>query len=134
MLSKGVPVNPGELPTSPRAGCGSTQPERNQVPRERRVSHGKRTNPRRGVPVAKGDRRRPGRVGEQSYEPILPLKVANRRAPRKGAATIPTGGKGRTGRRIDGAPHTRDIELEKYVKWNSVDQLTGKGAGPASLT
>ena len=98
------------------------------------MSHGKRTNPRRGVPVAKGDRRRPGRVGEQSYEPIVPLKVANRRAPRKGAATIPTGGKGRTGRRIDGAPHTRDIELEKYVKWNSVDQLTGKGAGPASLT
>src|SRR5262252_2018153 len=36
-----------------RAGCGSAQPEENQVPRETRVSHGKRTGPRRGVPAAK---------------------------------------------------------------------------------
>src|SRR5262249_30327464 len=55
MLSKGIPVNPGELPTPVRTGYGSTQPERNQVPREMRASHG----------------RRQGRVGEQSYEPIV---------------------------------------------------------------
>ena len=30
-------------------------------------------------PVAKGDRRRQLRVDEQSYEPIVPMKVANRR-------------------------------------------------------
>src|SRR5215471_19775574 len=63
-----------------RAGCGSARPEANQVPRETRVSHGKRTGPRRGVPVAKGDRRWRGRVGEQSYAPIVPTKAANRRA------------------------------------------------------
>jgi hypothetical protein len=103
--------------------------EWNQVPRERRASHGKRTNPRRGVPVAKGDRRRPGRVGEQSYEPILPLKVANRRAPRKGAATVPTGGKGRTGGRIDGAPHTRDIELGKVCQMELSRITEGANAG-----
>jgi hypothetical protein len=46
------------------------------------------------------------RVGEQSYEPIVPVKVGNRRAPKgsKGAATVPTGGKGRTGRRIGRCP------------------------------
>jgi hypothetical protein len=84
MLSKGIPVNPGELPISPRTGRGSAQPEANQVPMETRASHGKRTNPQRGVPAAKGDRRRQGRIGEQSYEPILPMKVANRRAPERG--------------------------------------------------
>jgi hypothetical protein len=63
-----------------RAGCGSAQPEENQVPRETRVSHGKRTGPRRGVPAAKGDQRWQGRVGEQSYAPIVPMKAGNRRA------------------------------------------------------
>src|SRR5262252_9916004 len=63
-----------------RAGCGSAQPEKNQVPREARVSHGKRTGPRRGVPAAKGDQRWRGRVGEQSYAPIVPTKAGNRRA------------------------------------------------------
>ena len=43
------------------------------------MSHGKRTDPRRGVPAAKGDRRWQGRVGEQSYAPIVPTKAANRR-------------------------------------------------------
>ena len=31
-------------------------------------------------PAAKGDRRRQLRVGEQSYDSILPMKVENRRA------------------------------------------------------
>jgi len=36
---------------------------------------------------------RPGRVAEQSYEPIVPMKVENRRAMRAPvAATLPTGG------------------------------------------
>jgi hypothetical protein len=54
------------------------------VPREARASHGKRTDPLRGVPAVKGDRRPQERVGEQSYEPILPMKVGNRRAPERG--------------------------------------------------
>jgi hypothetical protein len=35
-------------------------------------------------PAAKGDRRWRARVGEQSHEPIVPVKVANRRAPEMG--------------------------------------------------
>ena len=40
-----------------------------------------------------------GRMNEQSYDPIVPVKVGNRRAP-QGAATEPTGGKGETTVRI----------------------------------
>jgi len=39
------------------------------------------------------DRRKHGRMLEQSYDPIVPMKVGNRRAPARGAATEPTGGK-----------------------------------------
>ena len=71
---------PRRAPDLSRAGCGSAQPEKNQVPRETRAFHGKRTDPRRGVPAAKGDRRGQERVGEQSYAPIVPMKAGNRRA------------------------------------------------------
>jgi len=69
MLSRGLPVNPGELPISHEQGTGSAQPKKNQVPRETRVSHGKRTDPRRGVPAAKGDRRWQGWVGSSRMTP-----------------------------------------------------------------
>ena len=60
-------------------------PIRNEPgPRETRASPGKRTDPQRGVPANKGDRRRQEGVGEQSYEPIVPMKVGNRRAPARG--------------------------------------------------
>jgi len=39
-------------------------------------------------PAAKGDRRRQLRVGEQSYESILPMKVENRRASERGGHGI----------------------------------------------
>ena len=32
-------------------------------------------------------------MDEQSYEPVVPVKVGNRRVP-QGTATVPTGGKG----------------------------------------
>jgi hypothetical protein len=50
----------------------------NQVPRETRASHGKRTNLDEENPLPRA------RVGEQSYEPIVPAKVENRRAPERG--------------------------------------------------
>jgi hypothetical protein len=53
MLSNGFPRNPGELPVS-------------SLPRE--------------VLTAKGNRRRPEQMDEQSYDPIVPVKVGNRRA------------------------------------------------------
>jgi hypothetical protein len=33
-----------------------------------------------GVLTAKGNRRRPGKMDEQSYDPVVPVKVGNRRA------------------------------------------------------
>ena len=39
-------------------------------------------------PVAKGDQRRQLRVAEQSYEPMVPMKVENRRAPARGGHGI----------------------------------------------
>jgi hypothetical protein len=45
------------------------------------------------------DRRKQGRMLEQSYDPIVPMKVGNRRAP-QGAAGEPTGGKGEASVRI----------------------------------
>ena len=39
-------------------------------------------------PAAKGNRRRQLRVGEKSYEPIVPMKVENRRAPARGGHDI----------------------------------------------
>ena len=56
---KGHPRNPGELPISFRVRAQK-------------------------VPDVKGDRRRSGRMDEQSYEPIVPVKVGNRRAPERG--------------------------------------------------
>jgi len=63
-------MNPGELPIS-----SSTREER-RPPRE-----------------TVGDR---GRDGRQSYDPIVPVKVGNRRAS-EGAATVPTEGRGEQG-------------------------------------
>jgi hypothetical protein len=39
-------------------------------------------------PVAKGNRRQQLRADEQSYEPIVPMKVENRRAPARGGHGI----------------------------------------------
>ena len=32
------------------------------------------------VPIAKGNRKRPGQMDEQSYDPVVPVKAGNRRA------------------------------------------------------
>jgi hypothetical protein len=45
-------------------------------------------NPQREKPVAKGDRRRQLRIEEKSYEPIVAMKVENRRAPTRGGHGI----------------------------------------------
>ena len=88
MLSSGFPVNPGELPAS-RARWARVPPN---PKRTGSLEHEGRSmeanNPQRGKPVAKGNRRRQLRVDEQSYEPIVPRKVENRRAPARGGHGI----------------------------------------------
>jgi hypothetical protein len=52
---KEIPANPGELPTSPVIWViGSAQAQMEPGPRGRRVSPGKRMNPRRGKPCCQG--------------------------------------------------------------------------------
>ena len=75
MLPRGLPRNRRELPISSHT--------------ERNASHiGRYVTPR-------VDRRGHGEMAEQSYNPVVPAKVGNRRA-LQGAATEPTGGKGET--------------------------------------
>jgi len=95
MLSSGFPANPGELSASrARWACVPPNPKRTGSPGARGSLHGKRMNPRREKPVAKGNRRWQRRVDEQSYEPMVPLKVENRRAPVKGRPRYPLEGRG----------------------------------------
>ena len=63
--------------------------------RSKQASHG--GTGRQGRPESS-----PGRMDEQSYDPIVPEKVENRRAmPAAVAATLSTGGKGGTSRRLE---------------------------------
>ena len=89
MLSQGLPVNPGELAASREQwALRAAQPKAHQVPWSTRVAPWEANNPQRGKPVAKGNRRRQPRVVEQSYEPMVPMKVENRRAPERGGHGI----------------------------------------------
>ena len=88
MLSRGLSANPGELPTSLEIGSGYAQPEGTRSPGHEGSPAGSEATLDEEKPVAKGDRRRQLRVGEQSYEPIVPLKVENRRAPARGGHGI----------------------------------------------
>ena len=81
---KGTPCEPRRALYLSRTGRRFSPTRMEPGPEGNEGVPGKRTNPRRGVPATKGDQRRQGRVGEQSYEPIVPVKVANRRAPARG--------------------------------------------------
>jgi hypothetical protein len=82
MFPQGLPRNSRELPISSHTT-------------EERLWHGSG-----GTCTPRVDRRGHERMAEQSYNPIAPRKVGNRRASRKGAATVPTGGKGEASVRI----------------------------------
>ena len=47
-----------------------------------------------GKPAVEGNQRQRATGWEESYDPIVPMKVGNRRATEVVAATGPTGGKG----------------------------------------
>jgi hypothetical protein len=97
---KGTPREPRRARYLSRTGPRFSPTRMEPGPEGNEGVPGKRTNPRRGVPATKGDQRWQERVGEQSYEPIVPVKVGTAGLP-KGAATVSTGGKGGTGRCID---------------------------------
>ena len=86
---KGISREPRRAPCLCRmVGVGPAQPKHDQVPGDEGSPHRKRTNPQREKPAAKGNRRQQLRADEQSYEPIVPMKVENRRAPARGGHGI----------------------------------------------
>src|SRR5215471_5398650 len=122
MLSSGFPVNPGELPTSPEPG-ESVQPDRNgtRSPRETRASPGKRTDPPRGVPVTKGDRKRQEGSRRAVVRTHSTDEAGEPQGSRKGRPRYPLEGRGE---QVDASTRSRIRETQNSrtdVKWNSVD-------------
>ena len=88
MLSKGSPVNPGELAISSEdcAKVSRIRSETGPVGQEGVPTGANVPSPKSAV--AKGNQRRQRRIAEQSYEPIVPVKVGNPRAPARGGQGI----------------------------------------------
>src|SRR5262249_16736285 len=102
-------------------------------PGEARGSPGKRIDPQRGEPATKGDGRGQEGVGEQSYEPIVPTKGGNRRAPARGGH----GTHGREGENRE--PHrlvpenARHRTRERMSNGTQSTSRTGKGGSGAEI-
>ena len=88
MLIKGLPVNPGELPASPHIWAQVAPNPKTPGLRRARVASGRSERPSSGVSCDQGKPEAQARAGEQSYEPIVPMKVENRRAPARGGHGI----------------------------------------------
>ena len=93
MLIKGLPVNPGELTTSPDIWARLRPTQSNQVPWGTRGSPGEAKKPSTRRTCGQGQPEAQARAGEQSYESIVPMKVENRRAPAKGRPWYPLEGR-----------------------------------------
>ena len=101
-LPQGLPRNAGELSISSIFRVWHSPSPMCQALSRRDACFKERTSIPLEVSAGKGDRSRPGRMVEQSYDPIVPMKVENRRAMRSAvAATLSTGGKGGTSRRLE---------------------------------
>jgi len=119
MLSKGFPVNPGELPTSPEQWV-RFRPTQSKPGLEGHEGFppGSEQALDAEKPVAKGDQRRQLRVDEQSYKSMVPMKVENRRALAKRRPRYPLEGRDE---QVDVSAQCHRYETQnsrKYVKWN----------------
>jgi hypothetical protein len=88
MLTKGLPVNPGELPASPQLGHLVAPNQKTPGLRGARAAPERSERPSSGVSCRQGKPEAQARAGEQSYDSILPMKVENRRAPARGGHGI----------------------------------------------
>src|ERR1700756_1894343 len=62
------------------------------------------------------DRRKHGRMLEQSYDPIVPMKVGNRRAPASGGRPRnPLEGRGKQAYESAERKHSETLSSERYV-------------------
>ena len=88
MLTKGLPVNPGELAASPLSGHLVAPNPKTPGLRGERAAPERSERPSNGVSCCQGKLEAQARAGEQSYDSILPMKVENRRAPARGGHGI----------------------------------------------
>jgi hypothetical protein len=88
MLTKGFPVNPGELPASPLSGQLVAPNPKTPGLRRGRVASARSERPSNGVSCRQGKPEAQARAVEQSYDSIVPVKVENRRAPVRGGHDI----------------------------------------------
>src|SRR6202795_4391373 len=93
MLTKGLSVNPGELPASPQFGHLVAPNPKTPGLRGARAAPVRSERPSSGVSCGRGKPEAQARAGEQSYDSILPMKVENRRAPEKGRPRYPLEGR-----------------------------------------
>jgi hypothetical protein len=77
-------MNPGELATSLELARGSRAIEVEPGLRDERVEPVEANPPSPRSAATKGNRRWRSRVNQQSYDPIVPVKVGNPRAPGRG--------------------------------------------------
>ena len=88
MLTKGLPVNPGELPASPHIWAQVSPNPKTPGLRGVRAAPERSERPSSGVSCGQGKPEAQARAGEQSYDSIVPMKVENRRAPARGGHGI----------------------------------------------
>ena len=92
MLTKGLSVNPGELPASPPSWAQVPPNPKTPGLRGVRVAPVRSERPSSGVSCCQGKPEAQARAGEQSYDSTVPMKVENRRAPEKGRPRYPLEG------------------------------------------
>src|SRR5208283_3826551 len=88
MLTKGFPVNPGELSASPLFGHLVAPKPKTPGLRRARAASDRSERPSDGVSCCRGKPQAQARAVEQSYDSIVPMKVENRRAPIRGGHGI----------------------------------------------
>lgn len=88
MLTKGFPVNPGELPASPLSGHLVAPNPKPPGLRRARAASERSERPSHGVSCRQGKPEAQARAAKQSYDAIVPMKVENRRAPARGGHGI----------------------------------------------
>src|SRR5437773_3840065 len=117
-LTKGLSVNPGELPASPLVGHLVAPNPKTPGLREVRAAPARSERPSSGVSCGQGKPEAQARAGEQSYDSIVPMKVENRRAPSKGRPRHPLEGRDEQVDVSAQRPMYETLNSRRHVKWN----------------
>jgi hypothetical protein len=121
MLTEGLPVNPGELPTSPETGCGYAQPKGTRSPGGEGGPEGSEQALDEEKAAAKGDRRGQPKGRRAVLRVNSTDEGGEPQGSRKGRPRHPLEGRDEQVGVSAQEPHRRDTELGKDVKWNWVE-------------